>query len=362
MRNFLKTLVAMMMFVATIAAITVSCKKEESARLNNGAAQTGQRMSPMEQNVLDFLADYDAMKRGAKFEEEAVCPEEACRLWETTLNYCYSFSNGTLSSMRLDTVRVTMPKVNEEDRLDYDIVMKTYENIVDAVRETYKTINMEGKTLQFVMMSIENGTAKDGNDEVVITMNTGSSNLTGIGSTTMPDTWYQGPFVEGDDWIWGLNRGKCDGSVTIGDAAQQLTLAIGHYDTIHWAEYVPCHGCQPYFIIDPRIEKYLYPTADSAWLFYVNGLTVEEANTYCIPWEDMNMYYERILQATHTEGMITNPFGVYGYYKTEVKDFQEIVVNYPDIRSNIWHEAWVYYAERVWRYSGDYPVPIGGDE
>ena len=76
MKQLSKTLVAAMIIVVTIAAIMVGCKKEESAQ-PNGATQTEQDMSPSEQKVLDFLADYDAMKQGAKAEGEALCPEEA---------------------------------------------------------------------------------------------------------------------------------------------------------------------------------------------------------------------------------------------------------------------------------------------
>ena len=70
----------------------------------------------------------------------------------------------------------------------------------------------------------------------------------------------------------------------------------------------------------------------------------------------MNMYYEEILQATHTENMITNPFGYYGYYETLV--FGTYGVNLNTYICNIWHTVWVYYAKRGWRTSGEYPVPV----
>ena len=58
MKRFTKTLVAAIMVVATGAAILVGCKKEESAQMKNGVAQTEQSMSPKEQKVLDFLAEW----------------------------------------------------------------------------------------------------------------------------------------------------------------------------------------------------------------------------------------------------------------------------------------------------------------
>lgn len=358
MKRFTKTFVAAMMVVATGAVIMVGCKKEESAQMERGVAQTEQSMSPEEQKVLDFLADYDAMKQGMKAEGEPVCPEDARWYIETSMNYCHGFSHELLSNMRMDTVRVAMPKTDEEGQIAYSDLMTTYGNAVAAVREQYKSIDMEGKTLQFVMMSIENSTAKDGGEDLVILMNTGSnSDDNNTGTSTPPSSpWYAGSFVEGDDWIWGMNKGKCDGSVSISDAAKQLTLAIRDYDVRHWLEYVPCYGCHPYFIIEPTVEEIYVGNVNSTWPFYASGLTWNEIQTYCIPWEDMNMYYEEILQATHTENMITNPFGYYGYYETLV--FGTYGVNLNTYICNIWHTVWVYYAKRGWRTSGEYPVPV----
>ena len=92
MKRFTKTLVAAIMVVATGAVIMVGCKKEENAQIKDGVAQTEQSMSPTEQKVLDFLADYDAMKRGAKVDGESVTPEGLRPLCETTINYCHGFT------------------------------------------------------------------------------------------------------------------------------------------------------------------------------------------------------------------------------------------------------------------------------
>ena len=49
MKRFTKTLVAAIVVAASVAAIMVGCKKEESAQMKDGAAQTEQNMSPSEQ-------------------------------------------------------------------------------------------------------------------------------------------------------------------------------------------------------------------------------------------------------------------------------------------------------------------------
>ena len=86
MKRFTKTLVAAMIIAATGAAIMVGCKKEESAQMKDGVAQTEQSVSLDEQEIIDFLTDFKAMKQGAKAEGEAVKPEDARNQWETVFN------------------------------------------------------------------------------------------------------------------------------------------------------------------------------------------------------------------------------------------------------------------------------------
>ena len=193
MKNFTKTLFAAIIVVATVAAIMVGCKKEESAQMKDGAAQTEQNMSESEQRVLDFLADYDAMKRGVKTEGEPVCPEDVRWLCETTLNYRHGFSHLLTTNRRLDTVRVALPKMNEQGYIEYMDVLRTYDKIVGAVRETYKAIDLEKKTLQFVMMTIEDGHDRDCSEEIVVVMNTGSE--TEYSGDVEDFPWYGVPFA-----------------------------------------------------------------------------------------------------------------------------------------------------------------------
>ena len=360
MKQLSKTLVAAMIIVVTIAAIMVGCKKEESAQ-PNGATQTEQDMSPSEQKVLDFLADYDAMKQGAKAEGEALCPEEARWYYETTVNYCHGFAEERLCNMRTDTIRVAMPKCDEEGYFEYNDVLETYENVVDAIREAYKAIDMNGKTLQLVMMSVEKGGARDGGDDLVIIMNTGSNSYANAPKPSPLELpWYYGPFDKETDWIWGLNRGRCDSTISVSDAADQLTLAIAAYDHYHGSTAIPCPTCYTYFLVEPTMDTSFHGY-NTPWLFCETGLTMEQALTWCIPGEDLETYYEEIMLHTHTEDMETNPYGYYGYYKTLVEGLW--IGGIPTDQHTIYHDVTVLYATRVWRRDdGTYPIPIAGDE
>ncbi len=360
MKRSKKTLVAAMMVVAAGAVIMVGCKKDKSTQKDNNVPKTEQSMSPEEQRVLDFIMDYKAMNQGAKTSGDPVCLEDARWYWETTLNYCHCFPDVNLCNIRYDTLILDLPRTNEEGKIEYVDMLATYHNIVENVREVYMDIDMEDKTLQLVMIRIEDTDAKDNDNDLIILTHTGnkaSEIPTLRSSCDLP--WYVGPFTKDDKWIWGLNVGNCNGSIPFSDAADQLTQAIAQYDRIHGSVYDPCPNCYPYFIEGPHLEQYYFGNDNPTWLFYEYGVVSDSAWNWCISGENMEMYYEEILQHTHTENMETNPFGYYGYYRTDVKDQMLGMIGNGNDYHIIQHNVYVYYATRIWKNNnGVYPKAI----
>ena len=355
MKRFTKTLVAAMMVVATGAVIMVGCKKEESAQMKNGAAQTEQSVSLDEQEIIDFLTDFKAMKQGAKAEGEAVKPEDARNQWETVFNYCHGFTQSCLSDMRHDTITMPMPKTDAEGNIAYNDLLAKYGEIVAAVRETYKAIDMEDKTLKFVMMSLGNGT-KDGDCDLRIVINTGRD-------VENAYPYYGYPFEEGECYIWAFRRGPCNGSVfsTPTDAALELENAVSEWDVDNMQIVTPCANCSTY-IINLHYEKTLYGYQHSDSLLYDNGcLTWDEVLNYCICYEDLNTYFSFIMDNSHIIGWPSNPYSVEYYYSLIVnakfaKGIDCEVIPEPTYR--IWYEVDIFNATRVTREVPGYPIPI----
>lgn len=362
MKRVTKILFAAILAAATYAAIMVGCKKEEIANRNGVGTYPSQLMSASEEKVLDFLADINSTKRGMKVDGEALCLEDFLWYCETTVNYCYGFPDEIICDIRMDTIRVALPKYNKDGNFEYNDALEFYSKMVNALREAYTSIDIKDKTLQFVMMSIESYNAKDNPDDLVIIMNVGSnSNENSPGSSSPDQPWYVGLFNKDDNWIWGFQLGKCDSTVLESDASDQLTLAIANYDFAHGSLSNPCENCHPYFLVGPNIEEMYVGNADSIWPFYDSGLSLDETMTRCIPGEELEMYYENIMLNTHTESMETNPFGYYGYYETVVIDMIFGPLNYDNYQ--ILHRVYVLYATRAWRNdNGTYPIPIDGDE
>lgn len=347
MKRFTKTLVAAMIIAATGAVIMVGCKKEESAQMKDGVAQTEQSMSVVEQKVLDFLGAYEDMKQGAKIENETVSPEEARWQWETTLNYCYGFSLEYLTDLRVDTISLAMPKADETGNIAYNDMLNTYTNIVDAVRNTFKSIAQENKVLQFVMINLDN--TKTEVDSISIVINTGSRGIDPGTPDPQPYPWYGIPFTEGECYRWG-----CPYWIQVyPNATAKLQNHIAAYDDIHAIAQAP-HS----FIVNPHhFVTYQGGVNEIDWLFSLIGLTEEEALNYQLCWEYLNWEYAQIMQHTHTPAMEIRPYGHDGYYQTRVWGKLQHITPTND---TVWisHVVRVDHATIYPIVNENYPVPI----
>lgn len=355
MKRFTKTLVAAMIIAATGAVIMVGCKKEESAQMKSDVAQTEQGMSQSEQRIIDFLADFKAMKQGAKAEGEAMTPEQARWQWETTLNYCYGFTQTDLTGMRHDTLRVAMPKTDAQGNVDYTDLMTTYNDIVSTVRNAYVGIDMEYKTLQYVTISLPEEASKSGDNEIVIIMNTGRNDID-------DEPWYGEPFENDPCWVWGLGGGSCTEPYSMaGDASDRIEEEIAIWDYAHRGFVIYCPNCEIY-IENPYVDAYYYrPDTQTDSLFYVTGMPYQELIHYCICPEEIQMNFAWIMKHTHYEGMFTWHYNVPWYYKTEVKDCT--------LQEEYGVDSYTgYYLVKVWNatrrirhYNGDYPISIDSE-
>lgn len=349
-----------MAMVAMVGMMMSSCKKEESAQVKDGVAQTEQSMSQSEQEILDFLANYDAMKRGEKTDGEAVTPEQVCFQVETVINYCHGFTQSYLTNIRCDTIVVTMPKTDEQGKIAYNDMLTVYDEIVALVRKTYKAIDLEDKTLMYVMMSLNKET-KEGNEELIIIMNTGSRGL--LENSFIDDPWYATTYPNTVCWHWGDDLGPCTTPFVLpGDATEQLENMISTYDHNHESPVFSCPDCYTYILNPHDVAVFYVPYSTMDSLFYAEGLTWQEVLDYCICPDEIYMYYAYLMLHTHYEGMIINPYGIDWYYRVIV-DGCKINVGGTGNNYTIYHLARLQNCTRLIRhYNGVYPVAIDDEE
>lgn len=354
-----KLLLDAVMIAAMMGVVMSSCKKEESAQMKDGVAQTEQSMSRIEKEVLDFLDNYSEMKRGAKIEGAAVSIEEACRQLETAFNYNFGFTQSFLVNMQIDTVCVAMPKTDPEGNVAYGDMMDTYSDIVDAVREVYRGIDLENKTLQFVMMSHDDGLLKDDVDSIRIVLNTGSRTTDPQIPDPQPYPWYGIPFTEPECYLWsstsiyGNNSG---GFFNTNYADVQLQIKIANYDS---GKAIATEQ-NPTFIVNPyRYETFQGGQYLDEWLFYACGLTEEEVYSYYLCWDYLNQEYSDIMLNTHSISMEIRPYEHDGYYGTRV--YGKIQCIDPNATPKLYcisHVVEIYHATICKRVNTEYPILI----
>lgn len=339
-----KVLLSVAVIAAMVGVVMSSCKKDESTQQNKGVAQTEQSVSKSEQGIIDFLADFSAMKQGVKAEGEAVKPEIARWQIEKTFNYCYSFTEDQLSDMRQDVVSVAMPKVNAEGTISYGDLLEAYGNVVDAVREAYKSIELEGKTLKFVTISVGKDETK-GEDSFIVHMNTGSSR--GIDPGIPP---VSGCF------IWGtLGPFEIDGTVV-----SRLQNKVDHYDDSLMLYYNPCPSCYTYLDTVYTYAKYKGDTIND--LFYSSGLTLEQVQHCMICEDEIDSEYNYVISLGHP-GQPTNLYGRDWYYCTVISSDGNVIQPYAAQLYQIWHQVEIKYCIRRWRqHGGEYPMPIDEEQ
>lgn len=328
-----KVLFSAAMF-ATIAGVMLmtSCKKQQDTIVKKDAAPFEQGVSGSEQKIIDFIDSYSAFKKGAKVEGESVSLEEARWQWETTFNYCYGFTQSHLSDIRRDIIRISMPETNASGQIDYSEMLETFGIIVADVRRTYNTINLEDKTLQYIMICFGDDFLKDRCAEIVITTGRNASNA-GIESDTLISMpWYGRPFVANECYWWD-------------EAAGVIQQEIKNYDVAHWRYYTPCPDCYTYIDNIHLQNSFAYPCFD--WCFH-------DSIARYICYQELNQIYGNIMMNTHYNGMEINPYGYDWYYETVVFPMRiDDNETYPYLL-----KTEVYNATRLWRHYENYPIHI----
>lgn len=361
MKKFGKYFVVAMIVVAATAAVLVGCKKDEQTSGEQEKSVSGydetQQPSESEEKIISFINDYECVKKGEKAEGEDMSLEDARWLWETTMNYCYGFTQSHLSGMRQDTLCFICPKANADGYVLYIDVLETYNAIINDARKSYCSIDMDDKTLQFVTMSFVNDNEKNGNSKLLVIMNTGRDDTDNTDNDH--PLWYGVPFTEDVCWKFGRNLGSCTYPYILdSDAAQEIEKAIAAYDLSHETPHLTCTNCETYMENIYVDTAYYYPNETTDSIFYASGLTWNEVNDYCICKEEMNMYYAWIMKKTHYENMVINPYDVDWYYCVKVDGCSTCQ---PDGLYTIYHLYRRYNGTRRFRVNRNYPVSLDNE-
>ncbi len=336
MKKFSKYFVAAAIVVAATAAVLVGCKKEEQTSGKQEKSVSGydetQQPSESEEKIISFINDYQGMKKGEKAEGEDMSLEDARHMMETAFNYCYGFTQSHLCDMRRDVIRFHMPETGANGRIKYSDILNTFEVVVADVRCIYNAIDMEDKVLKYIMVCLDEESSKDGDAKIVITTGRNSDNEGNESNGLVSMPWYGQPFEDDECYWWDAAAG----------VIQQKTI---DWDVAHWRYYTPCPDCYTY--IDSIHLQYSFMFPEHNWCFH-------DTIARYICYQELNQLYGDIMLNTHYNGMEVNPYGCDWYYETIVYPMR---INEGDAYPYRFGTD-VYFATRLWRHYGEYPIPI----
>ncbi len=323
-----RKLISVAAVVVTVVTMSVlnSCSKQEiDGQALNSKTDRQSQMTRDDYSVINRIINF---KQKAKYLKEnpgyksgeSMNVDSAKWYLDAVFNFTYAFTEESFTSFNTDSFTIVLDKTNE--MINIEEVFAAFIEQKGKTLEIYNATEGEQKELYVSYLEITSNTP----EEVVIqtTATIGAKN-----NSTPPGFSEWGPFAEGDDWMYGELLGDCYGNYQWEtDAATEIEDATNTYrykyiqdEGIGWYAYYTEPSAEvtvtvydnpePYQLLlrnpnDGTIDNYrdyllMYQQKDLP-----NGLVVET----CIPWEDMNFYY----QGTHKViyQVILENFNVFG--------------------------------------------------
>lgn len=297
MQRFTKLFVAATMVVATTAAVLVGCKKEKDEPKDN--AQQSEA-AVLVNRINNFLELRDAVNSGAKA-DGSMTVEEMRQILDLTTNYEHSEHMTYCQNTVLDTMYFAMPRIGVNGCVSEADVVKVYDAFETELEKKILAVNDAMDIPSYFSIVMPDIEAKDADIQVVFLRGEADD------YTDNDEHTSDGPFREGDDWIWGLNLGPCDPTGYTGrmvDAADKLTQQFVFtpdqqhqgrsciLQNVEHAVYTPSGFNLPLgwiYYVDPNMED-CAPT----WLFLYEGQIPDSLSEPCISWDEMNCYWRSI--------------------------------------------------------------------
>ncbi len=225
---------------AVIMVMVFACSKENT----NDKPAIKHELTAYEVHITNTLKDFkqkmDFIRANPQLKSgESVPADSAVWLLEATINFSHAFPNEFYSEFEIDSLTLVVER-NADGTVDMNELTSKYDEMKQAVADAYHNSGYEVKGLAVVDLTETMVTV----GEIIINVEAVTGNR---GVDPGPGFGVDGPFVEGDDWWYGEDEGKCDLTVTSSDAAQKLWIAMN--------DYIPDPGGNYFFINLFQIER-----------------------------------------------------------------------------------------------------------
>jgi hypothetical protein len=297
-RNTLLFAAFAVVLIAT-AALFNACSKQESTV--NPASE--QQLSPQDVKInntiknfrdkMAYLREHPDYKSG-----ETISVDSAQWYLDAVFNYSFAYTEESFETFNSGTFLITLEKNGK--RIDFENVCQAFDELKQQTLLIYYNTEGNQKELYVSHMSIAEETEASVVIEVTATIGSRTNE-------TPPEFSQWGPFVAGDNWMYGEKLGDCDGNYQwFLDAAIKIQNAINTYRYKYIKDEGP--GWYAYYTQpSAQINETVYNNLQNAILFRnPNDTEIDNDRDYyllyqedmpnhpletCIEWEDMNFYY-----------------------------------------------------------------------
>lgn len=332
MKKLLSFTISAALLTALAATVFVSCKKDlhEIAQGNSQITEKTEAQIVYER-IVRFREALKAYHSDSKTDNGYVSPSEARSILDGAINYGFSDVNRYLVDTELDTLYYDAPAMDAEGNVAVNDLIDIYDRFVSAIGDDANSVNY------FMILYPQTGT-RDSDVKIVFTR---GNNQPQPG--LIPCLDY---FEVGDDWIWGFDAGKCDHSVTVGDAAQELTKKCkAMFNQGRTRDDADTLTIIHTYDVDYDTKSFdeLQSIVDGVdcWLFHAENLTPDEVSEYCITYNLLNLYFRNLYGA-----VILNT-GCFHYSPDYHSPIREIIIrseiNNKNSYMDIFHSAFMTY-------------------
>ncbi len=286
----------------TTAAIFNACSKQETSE----PLSTGEQpeMSSADQLVLNKIKNFKLQmefvnENPAYKSAETMSVDSTKWYLDAVFNYSYAYTEQSFENFNSGRFLLTLQKSGQ--RIDFNQICQAYDELKQQTLLIY--YNTEGNQKELYVSNMKVSEETETSVVIEVTATIGSNT-----DATPPEFSQWGPFVEGDDWMYGEFLGDCyENYVDERDAATEICDATNTYRYKYikdagsgWYAYytIPSATIDVTVYSDPQ-NQILFrnpndPTIDNDRDYYLlyqeknlPDLTIET----CISWEDMNFYY-----------------------------------------------------------------------
>ncbi len=207
-----KTLLAAL----AIALVFGACSKEE-AKFDEPQTFTTFDLK-VSNTIKGFIEKIDYQNLNPMFKSlETVEADSALWYLESTFNYCYGFPNEFYSKFEVDTLGFTL-ELTTDGKVNLSMLANKYNQMIEEITIVYQNVDFEEKGLSLI--NLQDAELADGKISFFVNV------VTGEKGEIPPPPVLEGPFGDDDNWWYGEEEGKCNGTVQNTDAANQLMLVM----------------------------------------------------------------------------------------------------------------------------------------